>query len=141
MTLEEIERYGRQLILDGWGAAGQERLAAARATVRGGGPAARAAALYLAGAGVGRLGLERFADEARALNGLIAVEELAPDGAPGAALVEAAGARFTANDDRAAAGAWCATEALKALLGFPTSGSEPRAAGSGLGLPHGGGMP
>ncbi len=52
---DEIERYMRQMVLPGWGAAGQERVRAATVMVWGEGPAAEAASIYLARAGV-RLG-------------------------------------------------------------------------------------
>jgi hypothetical protein len=123
MTLEEIERYGRQVVLPGWGGAGQERLAAATVRVLGRGPSARAAALYLAGAGVGRLVVEAFADDARALNPLCAIEPTAGEG-PGPARVTAGGFAVRADEDSTAAGAFCAVETLKALLGLP--GAEGR---------------
>jgi adenylyltransferase/sulfurtransferase len=55
LAVDEIARYERQLVLPEWGAAGQERVRAARVRVTGRGPAAEAAILYLAGAGVGQL--------------------------------------------------------------------------------------
>jgi len=119
----QIERYHRQLILPGWGGAGQERIGAALVTVHGDGPAARAAARYLTGAGVGRLRVatgDEAIEELRSLNALLAIEPLArPARAAGPARIEAAGALFVAGDDRAATGAALAGEVLKALLGLP----------------------
>lgn len=102
-TFDEIERYQRQVLLPEWGAAGQERVRAARVEVRGRGDAAEIARLYLAGAGVG---------------GVTTVMRDAPlalvvDGAP---VVAASG---DGEAERIALGAACAVEALKAILGLP----------------------
>jgi hypothetical protein len=68
---EEIRRYGRQIVLREVGGHGQERLRAA--TARTG---SELVALYLAGAGVGRIlvGEEAIAASVRALNPLVTVE-------------------------------------------------------------------
>jgi adenylyltransferase/sulfurtransferase len=58
LTDAQIERYSRQIILPEVGSRGQERLLAASVAVAGNGTAARTAALYLAAAGIGRLGVE-----------------------------------------------------------------------------------
>jgi len=58
LTDAQIERYSRQIILPEVGSRGQERLLAASVAVAGNGTAARTAALYLAAAGIGHLGVE-----------------------------------------------------------------------------------
>src|ERR1700722_7128084 len=59
MTLssEEIERYARQIVLHGVGGPGQNKLKGARALVIGAGGLGSPALQYLAGAGVGTLGV------------------------------------------------------------------------------------
>jgi molybdopterin-synthase adenylyltransferase len=59
MTLssEEIERYARQIVLHGVGGPGQNKLKASRALVVGAGGLGSPALQYLAGAGVGTLGI------------------------------------------------------------------------------------
>jgi hypothetical protein len=76
LDLDALDRYGRQLVLGEWGAAGQERLAVASATVQGRGRAAELAVMYLAGAGVARVAAEAFVEEARALNPRVVVVAL-----------------------------------------------------------------
>ena len=59
MTLadNELERYSRQLVLPEWSGAAQERLRAASVVVVGAGALGSPATLYLAAAGVGRIGV------------------------------------------------------------------------------------
>jgi adenylyltransferase/sulfurtransferase len=57
LTEEELERYSRQLVLPEWSGEAQERLKAAAVLVVGAGALGSPAALYLAAAGVGRLGV------------------------------------------------------------------------------------
>jgi molybdopterin/thiamine biosynthesis adenylyltransferase len=57
LTEEELERYSRQIIYDGFGEAGQRRLKECRAVVAGVGGLGCAASTYLACAGVGHITL------------------------------------------------------------------------------------
>ncbi len=52
---KDQERYHRQLIIDQWGEAGQEKIAQARVTIVGAGGLGSPVALYLAAAGIGHL--------------------------------------------------------------------------------------
>jgi len=57
---EQLERYKRHLLLDGVGPAGQEKLLAGSVLLIGAGGLGSPAALYLAAAGVGRIGIVDF---------------------------------------------------------------------------------
>ena len=57
---EQIHRYSRQMILPGFGGKGQRKLAEAKIFIMGAGGLGSPAAMYLAAAGVGTIGLADF---------------------------------------------------------------------------------
>jgi hypothetical protein len=93
-------RYARQISVREIGASGQAAISAARARVEGRDLDAEVCALYLAGAGIGRLELDpALVDACRALNREVAIEAIhsaessAPEAAPTAFAVELYGER------------------------------------------------
>ena len=130
-SVDEIDRYDRQILLPEWGAAGQERVRAARVAVAGTGPAAASAVRYLVAAGVGRVATD-LAKAADDLNPHVSIVEGAVPRAlagrlgdpPISIFFPAVSGSCTVTqihsaDDRESAGAACAVEALKAILGLP----------------------
>ena len=100
MTLDEIDRYGRQMLLPEWGASGQERLMQARVAIAGAGEAARAAQTYLSAAGI-----------------KLIVSDPAIE--PFSVSITVGESTITAKEDRFAIGAAAAVETIKAILGIP----------------------
>lgn len=91
----ELARYSRHLMLEEIGHGGQERLAAARVLVIGAGGLGSPAALYLAAAGVGTLGIADF-DRVEVHN--LHRQLLHQDDAVGQPKVESAAARLRATN-------------------------------------------
>ena len=60
LTIDEVRRYSRHLIIPDVGMAGQKRLKNARVLVIGAGGLGSPALLYLAAAGIGTLGIVDF---------------------------------------------------------------------------------
>ena len=78
----QIERYSRQIVLAEIGGRGQERLLGSEVEIHGGGDGALACARYLAGAGVGLLGLADAAARTELERGVTLVLGLAPPHLP-----------------------------------------------------------
>lgn len=77
LTKRQIERYSRQLIVPQFGAAAQERLLAAHVFMAGGHQQYQSVLPYLAGAGVGRIGL--WGEQRSAMSAAAAARDLNPD--------------------------------------------------------------
>lgn len=95
MEPEELRRYSRQIILPGFGEAGQERLRDARALIIGAGGLGSPSSLYLAAAGVGTLGMIDF-DEVETHN--LHRQILHDEASVGHSKLESAGRRLKASN-------------------------------------------
>ena len=60
LSKEEALRYSRNILLDGIGADGQMRLLGASVLIVGSGALGSVVAMYLAGSGIGRIGVADF---------------------------------------------------------------------------------
>jgi molybdopterin/thiamine biosynthesis adenylyltransferase len=60
LTKEEMQRYGRHFVLPAVGVDGQKKLKSSSVLIVGAGGLGSVAAMYLAGAGVGRLGIADY---------------------------------------------------------------------------------
>lgn len=60
LTTQDKERYGRQILIDGWGEAGQEKIKNAEVFVSGVGGLGSPVSIYLAVAGVGKINVCDF---------------------------------------------------------------------------------
>ena len=113
-----MTRYARQISIAGVGEDGQARLRGAAVTVHGDRLDAEVCALYLAGAGVGRLTVHgSLAERCREQNGEISVVAGARSGA---CWVEAPGGpvALEGGKDDVGGGAWLARAALERIIGF-----------------------
>jgi len=93
MNDQERERYTRQLSIDGFGEAAQEKLAQARVFIAGAGGLGCAVSMYLAAAGVGRI---RIADHGEVELGNLNRQVLYTDADIGARKVGAIAVRLQA---------------------------------------------
>lgn len=129
-SLDEIERYSRQILLPEWGAAGQERIRSARVEVSGVNLCAEMTLRYLGAAGVGalRVTTEEQATIVRSLNPHVTVETgAAPPPSDVAAAIRGADLWLVASATDAnphVAGAALALATLKALLGLSSAGER-----------------
>jgi hypothetical protein len=118
-----MNRHGRQTRLAEVGSTGQARIAAARVQVAGDGLASLVAARYLAGAGVGCVGVRgaALASAVSRVDGAVGIE--VDPGLPG----EAADDGFDLRDPAAravASGARTALDALREILASPSPGGR-----------------
>lgn len=116
---DELVRYGRHLSLPGFGTAGQERLKAAKVAIVGLGGLGSPAAMYLAAAGVGTLGL---LDGDRVDVSNLQRQVLYGDGDVGRLKVEVAARRISAQNPNVTLESFAsrldASNAMEVLEGF-----------------------